>query len=176
MTFIGIGIAIAFIVLVLWLAFQPKQGDRAANSPERVSPAYPPQDSPHRPQDDPNFRDILATPNTAHDPLRSSTPITISADLNQQVRQLVTQGRTITAIKLLRQQGLGLAEAKRYIDDLIWIDPPTNTSEPQYQLEIEAQVRRLIGQDQRIQAIKYVRQELGYGLKEAKDYVESLDG
>jgi ribosomal protein L7/L12 len=172
---IFIGIAIAFVVLVLWLAFQPKQGDRAANSPEPISAKHPPQDSPHQPQDDPNFRDILATPNAAPEPLRSPASIAISADLNQNVRQLVEQGRTITAIKLLRQQGMGLAEAKQYLDALVWHVSPADTAEPQPQAEIEEHVRRLIGQDQKIQAIKYVRQQLGYGLKEAKDYVESLD-
>ena len=41
--------------------------------------------------------------------------------------------------------------------------------------ELLAEVRGLIGQNRRIEAIKLVREQLGIGLKEAKDLVEALD-
>jgi len=40
--------------------------------------------------------------------------------------------------------------------------------------EIEARVRELVGQDQRISAIKLLREHTGLGLKEAKDAVDAL--
>lgn len=138
---VWIVIAIAILILVVWLILQPKQGDIAANAPD-----------------------------TYH-------PIVISDDLRQQVQRLVAEGRTITAIKKLRQQGMGLHEAKQYLDTLPKlpaIDEFGKSSASLNQAEVDSKVRRLLSQNQKIKAIKFVRQQLGYGLREAKDYVESL--
>ena len=40
--------------------------------------------------------------------------------------------------------------------------------------KLENQARALIDQDQRIEAIKLVRQTTGWGLKESKEYVDTL--
>ncbi|MCP4540481.1 MAG: hypothetical protein GY832_25365 [Chloroflexi bacterium] len=41
--------------------------------------------------------------------------------------------------------------------------------------KLEKQVRILIDQDQKIEAIKHVREQTGWGLRESKDYVDSLE-
>jgi ribosomal protein L7/L12 len=52
-------------------------------------------------------------------PLPPSPAATGSADLDTEVRHLVTQGAIIEAIKLVRERtGLGLKEAKDYVDRL----------------------------------------------------------
>lgn len=53
------------------------------------------------------------------------------------------------------------------------IYPPTDISPNQAQIATEA--RRLLSQQQYIPALKYVRRELGYGLKEAKHYIQTLE-
>lgn len=42
--------------------------------------------------------------------------------------------------------------------------------------ETLAEVRNLVGQNRKIEAIKLVREQMGIGLKEAKDLVEDVEG
>jgi hypothetical protein len=52
------------------------------------------------------------------------------------------------------------------------VPPPTSTiSDSMWQQE----VRGLLAQQQKIEAIKLVRQQTGCGLKDAKDYVEAME-
>jgi ribosomal protein L7/L12 len=98
------------------------------------------------------------------------------------VQALLAQGQKIEAIKGVRElTGLGLKEAKDYVDALqrggaLPVLPATAASEavtasaPQ----LEQEARMLLAQGQKIEAIKRVRELTGWGLKEAKDYVERL--
>lgn len=210
---VGIILVCALFLLVIWLAFQPKQGEIAANSPDQDDPPYIPpppktgnfsddfskvppdppnldnlsdslEDQPH--QDD-DFSPLIADPSLLNldgisddgNDASEQDPIVISDDLRQQVQQLVAAGREITAVKKLRQQGMELDEARQYLDALP-APPPTDVLAPssrqQNYEQVEAEVRRHLIQDQKIQAIKYVREQWGYGLKAAKAYVESLEG
>ncbi len=197
---VWIVIAIAILVLVLWLAFQPKQGEKAANAPDSYQ-SNPPHTTPpaaettsnfsedfsNLPPDPPNFEDLSdLPPDTPHFEDQSSSildspsvlnPILVSNDLRQQVQQFVAEGRTITAVKKLRQQGMALQEAKQYLDTLPKLPPINEFGKPSTSLnraEVDSEVRQMLSQNRKIQAIKFVRLQLGYGLKEAKDYVESL--
>lgn len=40
--------------------------------------------------------------------------------------------------------------------------------------ELEVQVRALIAQGRKVEAVKRVRETTGWGLKESKDYVDAL--
>jgi ribosomal protein L7/L12 len=99
------------------------------------------------------------------------------------VAGLLAAGKKIEAIKLARQQtGLGLKEAKDYVEALergepVTPLPPRQSSGapggPSSAL-MEQAARALVAQGKKIEAIKLVRQQTGWGLKEAKDYVDGL--
>lgn len=210
---VGIILVCALFILVIWLAFQPKQGETAANSPDTPDPPYippPPKtgsfsdDFSQLPPDPPKLNNLSDSPEdkthlddefsplivdpsvlslngTGDDRDESSGqgPIVISDDLRQQVQQLVAEGREITAVKQLRQQGMELNEARQYLDALPTpppIDELDNSSKQQTYEQVEAEVRRLLAQDHTIRAIQYVCDQWGYGLKAAKAYIASLEG
>jgi ribosomal protein L7/L12 len=98
-------------------------------------------------------------------------------DVNPQVIEFMKAGQKIQAIKLYREQrGVGLKEAKDYVESLLerkvdlilkhlGIDPNQGVDE---------KIMELMRAGQKIEAIKLYRKQTGVGLKEAKDYVESL--
>ncbi|NOK58672.1 MAG: hypothetical protein GFH27_549301n298 [Chloroflexi bacterium AL-W] len=94
-----------------------------------------------------------------------------------EVRRLVHQGRKIEAIKLVREHtDKGLREAKNYVEALERsaalpeeIDPSADVS------AIGNEVRALLLQGKKIEAIKRVREHTQWGLKEAKEYVDAFE-
>lgn len=94
----------------------------------------------------------------------------------REITALLARDRTIEAIKLLRETtGSGLLEAKERIDHWDVVAPvapaPTQSGELDA-LAVEArQVRDASGA---IHAIKLVRERTGWGLAEAKTYVDRL--
>lgn len=109
-----------------------------------------------------------------------------------ELRALVAQGQKIAAVKRVREltdMAVGLREAKDYVENLGPGSPPGGNwpaprlpdpvwgaapNEPGPAVADGA--RRLLGESGgKIAAIKYVREQTGLGLKEAKDYVESLE-
>ena len=92
--------------------------------------------------------------------------------IDPEVHNLIRKGKKIKAIKRLRElTGMGLKEAKDYVDN--WgepASPPVGIS-PE---TLEFEVRELIRQGRKVMAVKRVRELTGMGLKEAKDYVDSL--
>lgn len=102
-----------------------------------------------------------------------------------EIRRLLAEGNKIQAIKRVRElTGLGLKEAKDYVDRLpagapfeyaasepVTAEPATFAPDPAFEQEI----RQLLTQRQKIEAIKRVRELTGLGLKEAKDYVDALE-
>ena len=73
---------------------------------------------------------------------------------------------------------MGLKEAKDYVDALPHAPPlgrllPVRGAQP-IGPEVEREARRLLDDGGKIAAIKRVRELTGMGLKEAKDYVDSL--
>ncbi|MFK5584628.1 hypothetical protein [Serinicoccus sp. LYQ131] len=111
---------------------------------------------------------------------------TVDAETRQSVSELVDRGRKIEAIKALRSStGLGLREAKERID--AW-DPhapgPEQVPSPQGSgaqgpapADLQAlatetrEVRHTSGE---VSAVKHVRERTGWGLVDAKRYVDQL--
>lgn len=132
------------------------------------------------------------------------TQLTFDSSVMGEVQQLAVSGRKIDAIKLLRDSNptLSLAAAKAIVDKMAAPKPGTTvagTAPPASSipavdaampiaafddsvpsvdtlaLEVELQVRNLKAQGQTIPAIKLIREHTGWGLKEAKDYVDRLN-
>jgi ribosomal protein L7/L12 len=97
----------------------------------------------------------------------------------EEIRSLVEHGNKIGAIKRVRElTGLGLKEAKDYVDSIPRHGSPpslpsASVNQPTSQASL-AEVHALAMQGQKIQAIKLYRELTGLGLKEAKDYIDSL--
>ncbi len=116
------------------------------------------------------------------------TQVSIDPAVALQVRQLYAQGDKVQAIKVLRgATGLGLADAVRIADKLAAVGRPTSGGPsssaasgsrldqlgPIGAAELE-QIRSLLADNRKIDAIKLVRELTGMSLQQAKHYVESL--
>lgn len=110
-------------------------------------------------------------------------PVTKSAtdnvELTDRIRRLVAEGQKIEAIKLLREAtGAGLAEAKAGVEAIEREDANAGTGMDHGAVEandeLEQRLRRLVQEGQKIQAVKLYRERTSCGLKEAKEFVESL--
>ena len=98
-----------------------------------------------------------------------------SAELASSAQSLLACGNKIAAIKLVRQQtGMGLKEAKDYVDALQRGTTPVTPTSNAPPVNLEAEVRTLLVQGNKIAAIKRARELTGWGLKQAKDYVDAL--
>lgn len=103
-------------------------------------------------------------------------------DAPAEVQALLAQGNTIGAIKRVRElTGLGLKEAKDYVDALqagtappLAPPPAPQAPAPADPAQLEQAARAALARGSKIEAIKHVRQLTGWGLKEAKDYIERL--
>jgi ribosomal protein L7/L12 len=116
--------------------------------------------------------------------VREALPRPVSPDLTGDVeadaRALLRARSKIEAIKRVRElTDLGLKEAKDYVDALERGESPaapatTPLAEPLALEEMEYAARELKRAGNAITAIKLVREQTGWGLKEAKDYVDGL--
>jgi ribosomal protein L7/L12 len=102
-----------------------------------------------------------------------------SIQLNQQIRQLMAQGKHIEAIKLVRQQhDWSLQEARFYVQQISHMENPDEPLQmptaDTLPTSVQLQVQQLIANRQKIAAIKLVRENTGWGIRKAKDYVEQL--
>lgn len=115
--------------------------------------------------------DILPTYITQHPPLQPPDAV------RQEVAELAQRGEKIAAIKLLRDHApVGLKEAKDYVEQIARMPAgaaPAPGSRLPHAAEQE-ELRMLMRQGKKIQAIKQYREITGVGLKEAKDAVEAL--
>ncbi|MEM7028162.1 MAG: ribosomal protein L7/L12 [Chloroflexota bacterium] len=99
-------------------------------------------------------------------------------ELEQEVRRLLSAWRKVDAVKQVRDAtNWNLREAKDYVDAIeAGKTPPIPEKPITAAPEIVAvEVRDLIAQGRKIEAIKKVRTLTGWGLKEAKDFVDALD-
>ncbi len=108
-----------------------------------------------------------------------SVAMSEDAQLAAELRDLLAAGRTIEAIKRLREAtGIGLAEAKAAIEGFArgaTLPPPSST--PPAPIDAAALEREIVvelEQGRKISAIKIYRAAMGVGLKEAKDAVEAI--
>lgn len=94
----------------------------------------------------------------------------------EEVRTLAASGQTIAAIKRYRDlTGTGLAEAKRHVEALRRDEPLEQEAQGLPLSEaLDEDIRTIATFGSKIEAIKRVRELSGVGLKEAKEYVESL--
>ncbi|HEY0603160.1 MAG TPA: ribosomal protein L7/L12 [Herpetosiphonaceae bacterium] len=114
-------------------------------------------------------------------------PPQVPAELanDYEIRRFLAQGNKIQAIKRVRElTGLGLKESKDYVDQLpIGAPLEYGAAEPVAAESLrfvpdpafEQEIRQLLTQRQKIEAIKRVRELTGMGLKESKDYVDALE-
>lgn len=101
-------------------------------------------------------------------------------DINGKIKLLIKRGYKIEAIKLVRQlSGKGLKEAKEFVESLERGENPSiNITEPgaiKLEDSIDQEVLTLLKEGKKIEAIKLVRLKTNAGLKEAKDYIDSLE-
>ncbi len=100
--------------------------------------------------------------------------------LERQVQNLLIQGQQIEAITLVRQQtNWGLKEARDYVNQLSShqtpdLSPGTAQSASSLPTNVQIRVQQLIADGKKIAAIKLVRQNTGWSLSNAKDYVDQL--
>jgi len=98
----------------------------------------------------------------------------------RQIRELLSQGNKIAAIKLYREgTGVGLKEAKDAVE-AIERGEPTYSPEPiQIDLQNDAlldeQIKQLLTKRQKIQAIRFYREINHTDLKDAKDAVDAIE-
>ena len=110
----------------------------------------------------------------APDPARQSA----GSSQERQILDLMSQGREIDAIKLYRSwTSAGLKEAKNAVEAMargesvhIPVPAPSLADD-----SMDGQIRALLAKKQKIEAIKIYRLATNLGLKEAKDYVESIE-
>ncbi len=123
-------------------------------------------------------RDAAGMERTTYRPPAAAAP----TDLVAEVMALLAARQQIEAVKRVREvTGWGLKESKDYVD-AIERDPqnvpPLPTLAPDFipatglTPEVNAEIRQLMARNQKIEAVKRVREATGWGLKESKDYVE----
>lgn len=86
---------------------------------------------------------------------------------------LLRKGKKVTAVKVVRNRtGWELKEAKDFVDNLEsgHQRPRPTISE----IELTGKARRILQSQGKIEAIKQVRASAGWGLKQAKDFVDNL--
>ena len=111
--------------------------------------------------------------------LGTSTPQPASqmdtSSRQSQVLDLMAQGKEIEAIKLYRTwTNAGLKEAKDTVEAMARGEP-VNIPPAQAGMSTDDQILDLLAKKQKIEAIKVYRLATNLGLKEAKDYVESIE-
>ena len=100
------------------------------------------------------------------------------SNYEQQIKDLIESKNLIAAIKLYREMtGAGLAEAKQVVETMARGGSTMPSSEMQQSADpiMDAKIRSLLSQRQKIEAVKIYREEYGVSLKEAKDYVDQIE-
>lgn len=104
----------------------------------------------------------------------ASIPDSITtAELEQEVRSLLDQGKKIEAVKAYKAQtGSSLKDAKDAVEALQRVASLPSRSEPDADLDTE--VLRLLGQGEKIKAVKLYKDRTGTSLFDSKQAVEAL--
>jgi ribosomal protein L7/L12 len=105
-------------------------------------------------------------------------------EILDQVRKLVASGRTIEAIKLLREvTGLSLKEAKEAVDRCahggsldIAEDLAAHRAALHGAAQVDGEIKALLESGRKIEAIKLMRERSGLDLKTSKDIIDSMEG
>ncbi len=163
-------VAIAlFSIIIIWLAFQPKQGTKASNAPKPADCSHQlpkPQELPDR-HVDPLTR--------GQSPVSGSTSAVVETfdidrhDINDRVRLFMQQGQKVEAKLIKTVTNWNLKEVKDYIDRYPDISPlPT----PESDGPVSAKIRQLLSERNYMDAIQLVQSRTGMMSMAAKDYIE----
>lgn len=168
MSTLGIIIAIALLLLLIWLLLQSKQGTKASNA----SRSTPPDGLPSGRE---QYVSADAVDKASQD---TATLSALPPLLEAEIVQLLDSGQKIFAIKRVREvKHWGLKEAKDYVEALERHESPP-TPAPRITAELtpslRQEVRRLLAADHKASAVKLVRDHTHWGLREAKQYVDAL--
>jgi ribosomal protein L7/L12 len=102
----------------------------------------------------------------------------ISANQEQQIKELATEGNKIAAIKLYREAtSTSLAEAKDAVEAMMRGESVTFPTPAQVGASdpfLEDQIKSLLAERKKIEAVKIYREAYRCGLKEAKDAVDLI--
>jgi len=90
--------------------------------------------------------------------------------IKSQVLVLLNLGKKIQAIKWVRNEaGWGLKEAKLYVDDL-----QAENKQQIQDLNILQQMTELLQEGRKLEAVKFIKVQTNWSLREAKDYVDNI--
>jgi ribosomal protein L7/L12 len=102
----------------------------------------------------------------------------MNQELNNQVIKLIQNQQKIEAVKLVKDTlNWGLKESKEYVDALESGQTPQATpsnTQPTPSSDVIAQIKLLMGNGRKLEAVKLAYTQLNIGLAEAKEYVENL--
>lgn len=100
-------------------------------------------------------------------------PAKLGADLEREVRSLLEQGNKIEAVKVYREHtGAGLKDAKDAVEALQRGPGLPRDAETATHWEVE--VLRLLGEGEKIKAVKLYKERTGATLFDSKQAVESM--
>ena len=103
----------------------------------------------------------------------------LSTEQERQIRELIAREQKITAIKLYREAtGSSLKDAKDAVDAMeldIAINFPIPAQVGELDPILENQIKRLLAERKKIEAVKAYREAYNCGLKEAKDAVDAIE-
>jgi len=108
-------------------------------------------------------------------------PVVLDFEAEAEIRDLLAGDQKIAAIKRLRElTDLNLRDAKRFVDAMdagLPIAPAegVDTTPIVFSPQVESEIRRLIAEGKMIHAIKFVREQTGLGLRDAKELAESME-
>jgi len=93
-----------------------------------------------------------------------------------EINRLLAEGRKIEAIAyIVKETGFGLKETKHLVDNLMKPQMSAETIKIN-NVEIPAgNFHQLVAEGKKLEAIAYIKNHTGMGLKEAKDLVENFD-
>ncbi len=105
-------------------------------------------------------------------PLQSTGSSTIQPD-EQQIRNICSQEGPVTAIKYIKDTyGWELKESKDFVSKLMQEIAPVHPTSMQPTDEVI--ILKIVKEQGKLNAVKYVKDNYNLGLKEAKDYVEGI--
>ena len=103
----------------------------------------------------------------------------LSTEQERQIRELIAREQKITAIKLYREAtGSSLKDAKDAVEAMEMgavIDFPASAQVSDLDPFLENQIKHLLAERKKIEAVKAYREAYNCGLKEAKDAVDAIE-
>lgn len=104
-----------------------------------------------------------------------NTPIKQKLNLpEEEINMLIQQGEKLQAVILVRTHThWGLKDAKDYVDKLA--AKLSSTAVDIDHASLTNQIKELLGNGKKIQAVKLTKDITGWGLKESKDYVDNIE-